>query len=112
MNESDVAVKAPAESARDEAIKSKEIARGKEEESIRKEAAELYDTARISIDGMAKKGEFDTMLCLRYEGYREDRNSKMKVAKIVKDRLMSDGFGVRRSENTAIKEILLCIDWR
>jgi len=112
MTECNAKVITPAESARKKSEEAVREAKGKEESSILKEASELYNTARSSIDRASEGGEFETMLCIRYEGYHEDRNSKMKAAEIVKSRLIGDGFNSRVSENTAIKEVLLCVDWR
>jgi hypothetical protein len=112
MIECDEMVITPAESARKKSEKAVREAKEKEESSILEEAGELYNTAMCSIDRASESGEFETMLCIRYEGYHEDRNSKMKAAEIAKNRLICDGFNSRVSENTAIKEVLLCVDWR
>jgi hypothetical protein len=102
----------PAELAREKSEKATGEIKDKEELSILKEATEIYDAARRSIDRASENGEFETMLCIGYECYHEDRNSKMKAAEIAKNRLICDGFNSRVSENTAIKEVLLCVDWR
>jgi len=102
----------PAESAKKKAEKAVRKAKNNEDSSILKKTGELYNTARQSIDRASEGGEFETMLCMRYEGYHEDRNSKKKVAEIVKNKLINDGFNSRVSENMAIKEVLLCVDWR
>jgi hypothetical protein len=112
MTECNDKVITPAESARKKSEEAIKEAKNKEDSFIFEESRELYNTARSSIDMAAENGEFEIMLCMRYEGYHEDRNNKKKIAEIVKNKLIDDGFNSRVSENMAIKEVLLCVDWK
>ena len=82
----------------------------KKDEDIKDKAKELFLTAKSFINAATKKGEYETMMCIRY-GNREECSISEAAAYKTVNLLTQKGYSARVNNNIMIKEVLISIDW-
>lgn len=99
----------PAE-ARDNVEKHNKDEATERREEIEKKSKELFLTAKSFIETASERGDYETMLCVKYT--REDHDMLESAVHETKHLLIRRGYVATVSCNPMIEELLLTVDWR
>jgi|FLOH01.1.fsa_nt_gi hypothetical protein len=80
---------------------------------IQDKSQELYETSLSIIEGVAKRGKFETLICYDYEPFNyENMAHSEKIVLIAMRKLKFDGYICSYWNNQMINTMGINVNWR